>query len=445
MANNPLDVVWILLCTVLVIMMQPGFVFLETGLTRTKNSISVAIKNLADFCIVGTIFGILGFGLMYGESINGFVGSTQFLFEAGPNSFDHAYMLFQLSFCATAVTIISGAVAERIRFTGYLIVAFITASFIYPIVGHWIWAGHDHSVSKGWLEALGFIDFAGASVVHVVGGSAALAAIIVIGPRLGRFDENQTGSFQGENLTYATAGTFLLIMGWFGFIGGSLLASDALLPVVFLNTIVAAAFGGAATTALSWFREPQPNIIHIMVGILAGLVAITGSCSTVSTLNAAIIGVVAGGLSLLGTFILEKLKIDDAVGAVPVHLFPGVWGTLAVSLFSNSDSFIQGYSRWDQLFVQLTGAIVTVAYSFGVMLLLLRLVDRFVPLRVSADIERIGLNAGEHGATSEVYILAEKMRTQSCENNFTNRVDINPHSDIGALQLEYNRVLDAVQ
>ncbi len=340
MAHNPLDVVWILLCTVLVIMMQPGFVFFETGLTRTKNSISVAIKNLADFCIVGTIFGLFGYGLMYGQSINGLVGSSQFFFDVGPNSFDQAFMLFQLSFCATAVTIISGAVAERIRFTGYLFAALITASGIYPIVGHWIWAGHDYSGSKGWLENLGYLDFAGASVVHVVGGSAALAAIIVIGPRLGRFDDNQTGSFQGENLTYAVAGTFLLIMGWFGFNGGSLLGTNDLLPLVFLNTIVAGVFGGAAAMVLSWYRESQANTTHIMMGILAGLVAITGSCNMVTTLSAAIIGMIGGGISLFGLYVLDKFKIDDAVGAVPVHFFSGIWGALAVAIFSHPDSFI---------------------------------------------------------------------------------------------------------
>ena len=445
MTNNPLDVVWILLCTVLVIMMQPGFVFFETGLTRTKNSISVAIKNLADFCIVGGIFGFLGYGLMFGDSIDGLIGSSQFLFEVGSNSFDQAYLLFQLSFCATSVTIISGAVAERIRFSGYLFTAFITSSIIYPIVGHWIWAGHDFSKSKGWLENIGFIDFAGATVVHAVGGSAALAAIMVIGARLGRFDDNQSYTFQGENLTYAAAGTFLLIMGWFGFNGGSLLATDDLLPLVFLNTMIAAVFGGAATTLLSWFREKQANIVHIMMGILAGLVAITGACNMVTPLNAAVIGVVAGGVSILGVDVLEKLKIDDAVGAVPVHLFPGIWGTLAVALFCHPDNFIQGYSRWEQFFVQSIGIISAVVYSFSITYIFLKLIDRFFSLRVSPDVERIGLNAGEHGATSEIYMLAEKMHDQSEENNFSTPVKINPHSDIGALQLEYNRVLDTVQ
>lgn len=444
MAYNPLDVVWILLCTVLVIIMQPGFVFFETGLIRAKNSVSVAIKNLADFCIVGTVFGLLGYGLMYGTSIKGLVGSSQFFFDVGPNVLDQAFMLFQLSFCATAVTIISGAVAERIRFVGYLATALITASCVYPIVGHWIWATEVHSQSNGWLANIGFLDFAGATVVHSVGGSAALAAIIVIGPRLGRFDENQSGSFGGENLTFAAAGTFLLIMGWFGFNGGSVLATSDLLPLIFLNTIVAGVFGGAATTAITWIRDRQPNIVHIMMGILAGLVAITGSCRTVTTLNAAIIGAVGGGISLCGLHILEKLKIDDAVGAVPVHLFPGIWGTLAVAIFSDRDSFLPGNSRLDQLLVQLTGVASAVAYSFCIIFILLTLINRFMSLRVSPDVERIGLNAGELGSKSELYLLAEKMQAQYTANNFSTRVDINPHSDIGALQLEYNRVLDAV-
>lgn len=445
MAYHPLDVVWILLCTVLVIMMQPGFVFLETGLTRTKNSISVAIKNLADFCVVGAIFGLIGYGLMFGDSINGLIGSSSFLFDVGFSPMNQAYLLFQLSFCATSVTIISGAVAERIRFVGYLIAALITSSCIYPVVGHWIWAGHDFSLSQGWLESMGFIDFAGATVVHTVGGSAALAAIIVIGPRLGRFSENNKESFQGENLTYAAAGTFLLIMGWFGFNGGSILATSDLLPLVFLNTIVAGVFGGAAATMLCWIRERQANITHIMMGILAGLVAITGSCSMVTSFNAALIGIIAGVISILSISMLEKFNIDDAVGAVPVHLVPGIWGALAVAIFSHSDFFLEGNSSWDQLWIQFSGAMIATVYSFFVMFFLLKLVNRWIPIRVSPDVERIGLNAGEHGASSEIYVLAEKMHQHAEANNFAARVEINPYSDIGALQVEYNQVLETVQ
>lgn len=443
MAYNPLDVVWILLCTVLVIIMQPGFVFFETGLTRAKNSISVSIKNLADFCLVGIIFGLFGYGLMFGTSINGLIGSSLFLFDAGSNPLDQASMLFQLSFCATSVTIISGAVAERIRFVGYLITALITASCIYPITGHWIWGIKDSS-QLGWLANSGFIDYAGATVVHAVGGSAALAAIIIIGPRQGRFDEDHDNSITGENYTYAAAGVFLLIMGWLGFNGGSTLATSSLLPLIFLNTLVAGVFGGLATMVLTWNKERGPNIVHIMVGILAGLVSITGTCNMVSTLSAAAIGAVGGGISLYGIHIMEKFKIDDAVGAVPVHLFPGIWGTLAVAIFSRSDSFMQGYSRLDQLFVQLTGSISAVGYSFCTMFILLTVIQKYVSLRVSPDIERIGLNAGEHGVKSEMYLFAERMHTQYTANNFSTREDINPHSDIGALQVEYNHVLDAV-
>lgn len=444
MANSPLDVVWILLCTVLVIIMQPGFVFFETGLIRSKNSISVAIKNLADFRVVGIIFGLFGYGIMFGSSLKGLVGTSGFFFDAGPTAWDQAFMLFQLSFCATSVTIISGAVAERIRFNGYVITAVITALFIYPIVGHWVWAGHDHSVSQGWLESLGFLDFAGASVVHSVGGSAALAAILVIGPRMGRFDESWPESFSGDNLTFAAAGTFLLIMGWLGFNGGSLLATDEQLPLVFLNTIVAGVFGGFATTCIAWKNTQQPNIVHIMMGILAGLVAITGSCSMVTTLNAAFIGLIAGWISIAGLKILEKYEIDDAVGAVPVHLFPGVWGTVSVGLFGDETYFSEGMTRIDQLAVQLIGSISIVFYSFCFMYALLSLIDRYYSLRASPDVERVGLNVGEHGSKSEVYLFAEKMHAQHETNNFSTRIDINPYSDIGALQIEYNKVLDRV-
>ena len=443
MVYDSLDVVWILLCTVLVIIMQPGFVFFETGLTRSKNSISVAIKNLADFCVVGIIFGLIGYGLMYGDSLNGLVGTNGFFFDIGSSAWDQAFLLFQLSFCATAVTIISGAVAERMRFYGYLITSIITASCIYPIVGHWIWAGRGFSFSTGWLENLGFLDFAGATVVHSVGGSAALAAIIIIGPRMGRFDDSRPGSFGGDNPTFAAAGTFLLIMGWLGFNGGSVLATSELLPLVFLNTMVAGVFGGIATALVAW-RNNQPNMIHIMMGILAGLVAITGACDMVSTLNAAIIGIVGGWTSLIGLHVLEKLKIDDAVGAVPVHLFPGIWGTISVALFGNQSNFIDGYTRLDQLLIQIAGSFSCVAYTFFAMYIVLSLIHRVYSLRVSADVERVGLNVGEHGSKSEIYLLAEKMQAQQVANNFSTRIDINPYSDIGAVQFEYNQVLDAL-
>ncbi|MGI9293674.1 MAG: ammonium transporter, partial [Pseudomonadales bacterium] len=357
MEYDRLDIVWMLLCTVLVIIMQPGFTFFETGLIRAKNSISVAIKNISDFCVVGTLYGLFGFGLMYGTSVGGLFGASGFFFDSGPSAWHKAFMLFQLSFCATAVTIISGAVAERMRFAGYLIVAAITATVVYPIVGHWAWAGKNSEGVSGWLETLGFVDFAGATVVRLVGGSAALAAIIIIGPRLGRFDGRWSEAFAGHNLTLTAAGTFLLVIGWFGFNGGSLLAANELLPSIFLNTVVAGAFGGVAATVISWLITGVPNVTYIMMGVLAGLVSSTASCNSVSPLSAAIIGAIGGALSLAGLKLLDKFRIDDAVGAVPVHLFAGVWGTLAIALFSDSTFLAAGDGRVYQLFVQLVGVI----------------------------------------------------------------------------------------
>ncbi|MGI9287423.1 MAG: ammonium transporter [Pseudomonadales bacterium] len=444
MEYDRLDIVWMLLCTVLVIIMQPGFTFFETGLIRAKNSISVAIKNISDFCVVGTLYGLFGFGLMYGTSVGGLFGASGFFFNSGPSPWHKAFMLFQLGFCATAVTIISGAVAERMRFAGYLIVAAITATLVYPIVGHWAWAGKNNEGVSGWLETLGFVDFAGATVVHSVGGSAALAAIIVIGPRLGRFDGRWSEAFAGHNLTLTAAGTFLLVIGWFGFNGGSLLAANGLLPSIFLNTIVAGAFGGVAATIISWLTSGVPNVTHIMMGVLAGLVSSTASCNSVSPLSAAIIGAIGGAVSLVGLKLLDKLKIDDAVGAVPVHLLPGVWGTLAVALFSKSAFLAAGDGRVDQLFVQLLGVISVVSYTFGAIFASLWLIQRVFPLRATANIERMGLNLGEHGNKSETDDLAATMHAQHLSKDFTTRVEVNPYSDLGNLELEYNRVLDTV-
>ena len=285
-----LDLGWVLICTALVLVMQAGFCCLETGFVRSKNRINVAIKNLADVCLSGTVFWVVGFGLMFGSTYGGYVGTSNFLFAGGEASV-LAFFLFQLVFCSTAVTIISGAVAERVRFTGYLLIALLVSAVLYPVFGHWAWSGAQGDGPAGWLAQLGFIDFAGSTVVHSVGGWTALAAAIVVGPRRGRFGPTRGGPIPGHNLPMAALGTLLLFFGWFGFNGGSTLGVTDVVPLILVNTALAGLTAGCAALALSWsaFGNPRPS--HANNGILAGLVAITASCHLVTPVGAVCIGI----------------------------------------------------------------------------------------------------------------------------------------------------------
>lgn len=389
------DVIWILICAGLVLLMQAGFCCLESGLVRTKNSLNVAIKNFADFSISAFIFWLFGFALMFGTDADGLVGSSGFLFGDGGDAWAKTFFIFQLMFCGTAITITSGALAERLRFSGYLIIVAIISSFIYPVFGNWAWGGKYFGNADGWLQSLGFLDFAGASVVHSVGGWAALAGVIILGSRFGRFGPNKT-EIKKHSIPIATLGFFLLWIGWFGFNGGSALAFTDQVPGILVNTILSGLGGGLAGIALSWYCLRRPNAENSLNGALAGLVSITASCNLVTPTASIIIGVIAGAMCFGATRFLENIEIDDVVGAFPVHAIGGIWGTLAVALFGNAELWGTGLSRGDQLMVQLTGVVVCFAWSFGVSYGLFNLVNRIFPLRVSQKEERVGLNIAEH-------------------------------------------------
>ena len=443
LTSNLLDIIWILLCTALVLMMQAGFCCLESGLVRSKNSINVAAKNFANICVSSAIFWMFGFAIMFGAHYQGLPGATGLLFNETENAWLSTFFLFQVLLCGTATTIISGAVAERTRFAGYLVVTAMVSGVIYPIFGHWAWAGMESAVAHGWLRAAGFIDFAGSTVVHSIGGWVALAAIIVIGPRIGRFDPAKP-PIRGHNLPMATLGVFLLWFGWFGFNGGSTLAITDKIPFIFVNTFLAGVFGGIATLAICWSLLDRLDVGAIMNGCLAGLVGITASADIMTPLAAIAIGTIAGGISLGATLLLEKLKIDDAIGAVPVHCAAGIWGTLAVALFADPATWGTGLSRWDQLTVQATGVGMAFIWGFGVSFVILLLVDRLFPLRVSTESEEVGLNVSEHCATNELTELLSRMEDQRRHNDFSNQVPVEPHTEIGQVAAEYNRVLDRV-
>jgi ammonium transporter len=443
MTHAPLDIAWVLLCAALVMLMQAGFCCLESGLVRSKNSINVAFKNFVDFLLSSALFWVFGFALMFGASQNGLIGTTGFFFDGEGTPWLLAFFIFQMMFCGTATTIISGAVAERMRFSGYLIVATIVAGLIYPVIGHWAWGGAESGTASGWLAAIGFIDFAGTTVVHSVGGWVSLAAIIIIGPRLGRFD-HANATIHGHDLPLVTLGVFLLWFGWFGFNGGSTFGLTDEVPGILINTTISGAFGGLAALALSWRVHGRPDVGIIMNGALAGLVGITGSAHIMTTVAAMGIGLIAGVVMFAGTLLLERLKLDDVVGAFPVHGCGGVWGTLAIPLFGNPETWGTGLGRWDQFLAQAAGVGACFLWAFCLGFALLWLINRVHPLRIDPDGERIGLNVAEHGASTEILDLLNEMDQQRQSNDFSQHVSVEPHTEIGQIAHQYNRVLDGI-
>jgi len=437
-----IDTLWVLGCTAAVFFMQAGFCCLETGLVRAKNSINVAIKNLVDICVSTCVFWLVGFGIMFGASSAGLFGTSEFCFESLSAS-NSAFFLFQVVFCGTATTIVSGAVAERMRFSGYVLVAIVVSGLVYPVSGHWAWGGLMSGEASGWLERLGYIDFAGSSVVHAVGGAVALAAILIIGPRRGRFD-GDAKLFHGHNLPVSALGVLILWVGWFGFNGGSTLAMNDQVPQIMINTGLGAAAGGVGTLAIVWLLTRRADIYAMQNGILAGLVSVTACCHVVGPGAAILIGVIGGWIAAAGTQLLERLKLDDVVCAIPVHGIAGIWGVLAVALFGAPSEFAQDMTRWDQLLVQLTGAGAIVGWSFAVGFGSLWLINKFVPLRVTAEEERVGLNVSEHAASYELLDLLTEMETQRQSGDFTQPTTIVSETEVGQIAAQYNRVLDTV-
>lgn len=438
------DLIWIVISAALVFVMQAGFACLETGMVRSKNSINVAIKNLMDLCVSGAVFWCFGYALMFGPSWQGWLGWGEFFFgHASREPLEIAFFLFQMMFCGTAITIVSGAVAERMGFIGYMILAAIVASVIYPIVGHWAWAGALAGESDGWLGRLGFIDFAGSTVVHSVGGWVALAAILIIGPRLGRF-QHPNHRIPANNLPLSVLGAFLLWFGWFGFNGGSTLQLSENIPLILLNTCLAAIFGGWGASFAKWLTIRVLDVGMAINGVLGGLVGITASCHIVSPVAAVVIGGVAGLIVYGSTEVLERYRIDDAVGAVPVHLFAGVWGTLSVALFGTPGQWNNGLDFLQQLSVQITGISVIGAYTFTVSYLLLKWINRHYPLKVTPEAEQLGLNVTEHHATTESFELLAAMQAQQERGDFSASVRVEPFTEVGQIAQQYNRVLARV-
>ena len=445
--TSNIDSLWVINCAILVFIMQAGFMCMETGLSRHKNSINVALKNAADFGVSVVIFWIFGFGLMFGTSYNGFFGTDLFFFKTDKADY-MTYFVFQAMFVATAATIISGAVAERMKFNGYLIMTVLATGVIYPIVGHWAWSSSylTGSVkSSGWLSDIGFVDFAGSTIVHSVGGWIALAAVIILGPRIGKYSEANKGKFTGSSFPLAVLGTLILWFGWFGFNGGSNGAMDEAVPLILINTFLAAAFGLLTGLTISYFKYKKPDPFYIILGPLAGLVAITAGCNSMSSVISIFVGIIGSIIAIIVNETLNKFEIDDVVGAVPVHLAAGIWGTLAVGLFSDLTILDTGLDRFSQIKIQLIGITSIGLFTFVSSYAVLSIVNKFYPLRVSPVQEELGLNIAEHNAVSVEHDLISILDKQSESGDLKIRGPQDPFTAGGVIGLYYNKLMSKLE
>jgi Amt family ammonium transporter len=390
------DYVWTLVAAALVFFMQAGFAMVETGFTRAKNAVNIMMKNLMDFAIGSIAFWAIGFGLMFGATSTGWFGTSGFFlsdFSPGGDPWVLAFWMFQVVFAATAATIVSGAMAERTKFIGYLVYSVFVSALIYPIFGSWAWGGLYKG--GGWLEGLGFIDFAGSTVVHSVGGWLALAGALVLGPRLGKYTKDgKVKPIPGHNLPLAALGVFILWLGWFGFNPGSTTAANKDIAMIFVNTNLSAAAGVVFAMITAWIKFKKPDVGMSLNGALAGLVAITSPCASVTPLSSVVIGAIAGVLVVLSVLFFDKIRVDDPVGAISVHGVCGAWGTIAAGIFK-----IGGTSA-KILGVQVLGVVVCFTWAFLAGFVLFKLIDMTTGLRVSPEEETEGLDYGEHGASA---------------------------------------------
>ena len=384
------DSLWIVVAGILVMFMQPGFMLVETGFTRSKNSVNIVMKNFMDFSVGAVSYWAFGFALAYGgTTLGGFLAYGNFFLEG-----DAITYFFQVVFAATAATIVSGAVAERTKFSAYLLFQPLICGVIYPIVTHWVWSG------QGWLGDLGLMDFAGSGVVHMVGGFAALAGVQIVGPRIGKYDENGNPQvIPGSSMVAGALGVFILWFGWYGFnVGSALAAVDVNLAAIAVTTTLSAA-AGSITAMYTSMISGKPNVGMTLNGALAGLVGITAGCANVNNLGAVLIGLVSGVLVVYSINFFEKRGLDDAVGAISVHGICGIWGVIAVAIFDTADGLF--YGGGTSLFgPQLIGILAIGAWAYGTSFLVFKVIDSTVGLRVTAEEEIAGLDASEHGTSA---------------------------------------------
>ena len=396
--DGQLFAVWFLIGAALVFWMQAGFAMVETGFTRAKNAGNILMKNLMDFCIGTVVFILIGFGLLLGEDVVGLIGKPGLDIFTAYENFDYSKFVFNLVFCATTATIVSGAMAERTKFLSYCIYSGVISALIYPIEAHWIWGG-------GWLAQLGFHDFAGSCAIHMVGGISALIGAKLLGPRIGKFEKDKSGkivkvnAFPGHNLPIGCLGVFILWLGWYGFNGAA--ATDTMqLSQIFATTTVAPAVATCTAMIYTWIRNGKPDVSMSLNGSLAGLVAVTAGCANVDVIGSFIIGAIAGVLVCVAVYFVEdKLKVDDPVGAVAVHGCNGIWGTIAVGLFDYKDGLFYG-GGVHHLLIQLLGILCIAGWTIITMGIVFTVLKKTIGLRVTAQEEIEGLDSTEHGLES---------------------------------------------
>ena len=430
--------IWFLIGAALVFWMQAGFAMVEAGFTRAKNSGNILMKNLMDFCIGTVVFILIGFSLLLGEDILGFIGKPGFDIFTAYADFDFSNFVFNLVFCATTATIVSGAMAERTKFLSYCIYSAVISALIYPIEAHWIWGG-------GWLAQLGFHDFAGSCAIHMVGGISALIGAKILGPRIGKFTKDKSGkivkvnAFPGHNLPLGCLGCFILWFGWYGF-NGAACKDGAQLASVFLTTTVAPAVATVVCMIFTWIKYGKPDVSMCLNASLAGLVAITAPCDVTDCLGAAIIGFVAGLLVVFGVWLLDyKLHVDDPVGAVAVHMMNGIWGTIAVGLFATETApgfAMAGITEglfygggFKLLGLQLLGVLTVGAWAAIMITITFLVIKATIGLRVSEEEEITGLDATEHG-------LPSAYAGFSIMDISDSTMDVNENTDLGAPEYE---------
>ena len=429
--NENMFGIWFLIGAALVFWMQAGFAMVETGFTRAKNAGNIIMKNLMDFCIGTVMFILIGFSLLLGEDFLGFIGKPGFDIFTSYSNFDFSNFVFNLVFCATTATIVSGAMAERTKFLSYCIYSAVISALIYPIEAHWIWGG-------GWLAQLGFHDFAGSCAIHMVGGISALIGAAMLGPRIGKFTKDKSGkitkvnAFPGHNLPIGALGVFILWFGWYGFNGAACTSGDQLASV-FLTTTVAPAVATVVCMIFTWLKYGKPDVSMCLNASLAGLVAITAPCDVTDCLGAIIIGFVSGLLVVFGVWLLDyKLHVDDPVGAVAVHMMNGIWGTIAVGLFATTsvpgNDTVKGLfygGGFKQLGIQLLGFVTVAAWTAVTITIAFVIIKKTISLRVTEEEEIVGLDSMEHGLASAY----SGFSIMDVSNTMT--MDVNENTDLG--------------
>lgn len=430
---NDIDLFWIVLSGILIFTMQLGFAMVETGTVRSKNTINVAMKNLVDTIFGVMCFWIIGFGLMFGNDMGGILGTSDF-FINGLNPAQNGFFFFEVMFAATSITIVSGAVAERMKFNGYVIVSIVVISFIYPIFGHWAWSDH------GWLKQMGFIDFAGSTVVHSMGAWIGLAGAIVLGPRLGRFRKGEIKHFSPSNHNFIVFGVFILWFSWFAFNAGSLLAFNASVTIILLNTLISGSFGGFGAYLISLFQKKGVGVELFSFGIISGLVGITAGCADFSVSEAAFVGFVSAiVMYFFDQMLLMRFRIDDPLSVVGVHGIAGAWGTLAVGFFA---PLKEGMSRMEMIGVQSLGIVSAFVFAFGTGLILFMILYRFKSLRVSRRNEVIGLNVAEHHARLPWVETIESIIRIMKTGNLKTKIYEERDTEVGIVARFFNYLLE---